>query len=307
MYQLSATSPGDPNVPNEDWHMVTPDLVVVCDGATVRTETGCRHGAAWYASRLGMLVAEWIALNPDMSLRLALRAAISDVCGRHGYTCNLDHPGTPSAGIAVVHRHQEMLRYLVLGDVSIVIDTTSGPMVISDQRVSATASAERAEADVWPIGTDQKAAALLKMKPAELAARNVEGGYWIAAADPSAAEHAITGEIPFAEARRFAVLTDGAMRYSDLFNMGDLSSVLDVAPDRLIRLVRNAEDHDPLGIRYPRNKRHDDATAVLAQPLRASGQREELSDEERAFAAEQFLARINHPSVMGDGMSLRSV
>lgn len=303
MIYSAVTSPGDPSVPNEDWYLATPELVVVCDGATVRTETGCRHGAAWYASRLGMAMADWTGF---LDLQESLGRAIEDVAGMHS-ACDLEHPGTPSAGIAVVHVTEGLLRYLVLGDVTIAIDTTTGPVVITDQRVSATASVERAEADVWPIGTPQKAAALLKMKPVELAARNVDDGYWIAAADPSAAEHAITGEIPFAEARRFAVLTDGAMRYSDLFNMGDLSSVLDIAPDRLIRLVRNAEDHDPLGIRYPRNKRHDDATAVLAQPLRASGQREELSDEERAFAAGQFLARINHPSVMGDGMSLRSV
>lgn len=300
MYLLSATSPGDPDVPNEDWHVVTPDLVVVCDGATVRTETGCTHGAAWYARRLGMEMMDWIELSPSVSLEEALHGAITDVSGRHVYTCDLKHPGTPSAGIAVVHISDDRLRYLVLGDVSIVIDTTSGPMVVSDQRVSATASAERAEADIWPIGSDQKAAALLKMKPAELAARNVDGGYWIAAADPSAAEHSITGEVPFDEVKRFAVLTDGAARYVDLFGMGQWSAILDIAPHRLIEMVRNVENHDPLGIRYPRNKRHDDATMVYAQPLRAPEERELASDEERAFAAQQFLVRVNHPSIMGE-------
>lgn len=303
MIHLSATSPGDPEVPNEDWYVVTPDLVVVCDGATVRTETGCRHGAAWYASSLGIAMTDWTGA---LSLQESLERAIGDVADMHA-GCDLSHPGTPSAGIAVVHHYRDLLRYLVLGDVSIVVDTTAGPVVVSDQRVSATASAERAEADVWPIGSAQKAAALLKMKPAELAARNVEGGYWIAAADPSAAEHAVTGEVLFDEVKRFAVLTDGAARYVDLFGMGQWSSILDIAPHRLIELVRNAENHDPLGIRYPRNKRHDDATMVYAQPAKTPEPREELSDEERAFAAEQFLARINHPSVMGDGMLLRSV
>ncbi len=45
--------PGDPGTPNEDWVAVTSDLVVVLDGATVRTETGCVHGAAWYTGELG--------------------------------------------------------------------------------------------------------------------------------------------------------------------------------------------------------------------------------------------------------------
>jgi len=58
---------------------------------------------------------------------------------------------------------------------------------------SETAPAERAEVDRHLIGTPEKAAALIPMKRAELAARNVEGGYWIAAAEPSAADHARTG------------------------------------------------------------------------------------------------------------------
>ena len=34
-------------------------------------------------------------------------------------------------------------------------------------------------------------------------------------------------------------------------------------PDGLIQQVRTAEDSDPAGVRWPRNKVHDDATAVL--------------------------------------------
>jgi len=53
MIFTGATVAGDPAIPNEDWTAVTPDLVVMLDGATVRTETGCIHGAAWYARKLG--------------------------------------------------------------------------------------------------------------------------------------------------------------------------------------------------------------------------------------------------------------
>ena len=36
----------------------------------------------------------------------------------------------------------------------------------------------------------------MRMKQAELTARNVAGGYWLAAADPAIVAHAITGDVP---------------------------------------------------------------------------------------------------------------
>jgi hypothetical protein len=48
--------------------------------------------------------------------------------------------------------------------------------------VDKTARAEREEADRHPFGSAEKQAALLRMKHAELAARNQPGGYWVAAA-----------------------------------------------------------------------------------------------------------------------------
>jgi hypothetical protein len=47
---------------------------------------------------------------------------------------------------------------------------------VVDPRVERTAKAERAEVDRHLIGTPEKAAALIPMKRAELAARNITGG-----------------------------------------------------------------------------------------------------------------------------------
>lgn len=160
------------------------------------------------------------------------------------------------------------LEYLVLGDVTVLIDTADGIQVITDDRVDKTARAEREEADRHPFGSAGKQAALLRMKHAELAARNQPGGYWVAAADPFAAQHAITGEIPLDNVRRVAVLTDGAARLVVLFGLLDWPDVLDVleqsGPTELIRRVRAIEGADPSCMKWARNKRSDDATAVYA-------------------------------------------
>lgn len=306
MNYTTASTPGNPETPSEDWLAVTSDLVVVLDGATIRTETGCKHGAVWYVRELGSAILRWAtSTDPKYPLRQVLKYAIEDVNARH-FDCDLLHPGTPSAAVGIVHLDEDCLRYLVLGDVSVALETDSsspGIIAVSDPRVSLTAARERTEVDKWPIGSAEKDAALIPMKHAELAARNVEDGYWIAASDPAAAEHAITGEIPLGHVRRFAVLTDGAARFVDPFRLGDWTSMLDVldgcGPQRLIDLVRSVEGHDPFGLAYPRNKRHDDASIVYAKLDEAPVKPELFSAEERQLVAAQFLARVNAPEVTG--------
>jgi hypothetical protein len=270
MYFTGSTTPGKLNGLNEDWASVTSDLALVLDGATVRTETGCKHGVTWYARKLGAgLIAE--AASKSHPLKDVLSAAIQGVAELHP-ECDLSHPGTPSAAIGLVRSEGDFLTYAVLGDISVVVDTGDDIRVFSDDRVSRTAAEERADADKYPIGAPEKSEALVRMKHAELAARNRVGGYWIAAADPTVAEHALVGEIAFSEVRRFAILSDGAARIVDLFGVLDWKAVLDAletdGPADLIRRVREIESSDPLGEIYRRNKASDDATAIFAAVAR---------------------------------------
>lgn len=96
--------------------------------------------------------------------------------------------------------------------------------------------------------------------------RNVPGGYWVAAADPDAATHAVIRTIPREMIRRAAVLSDGAAAFVD-YGLADWGEVLDIlqhaGPAELIRRIRKAEASDPLGERWPRYKTSDDATAAL--------------------------------------------
>ncbi len=61
------------------------------------------------------------------------------------------------------------------------------------------------------------------------------------------------------------LLSDGATRLVDRFGLADWTDVLDVlasGPDELIRRVREAENSDPDGQRWPRGKARDDATVL---------------------------------------------
>ncbi len=266
--RVSAFSdPADDNGANEDYVSAAPGLVVVLDGATVRTETGCSHGAAWYANHLGSALST-LASDRRVSLSTALRTAIQHVANQHG-ECDLNHPGTPSAAVAVLRINGDTLEYLLLGDITIVIDSTDGLHVVVDDRVDATARGEREGADRYPIGSPEKQSALLRMKHAELAVRNQPGGYWVAAADPNVVTQALTGQVVLSELKRAAVLTDGAARIVAMFNLLDWPELLDLlsktGPDEVVRRIRAVEAADPDGHRWPRNKRSDDATIVYAR------------------------------------------
>ncbi|SFW11854.1 protein phosphatase 2C domain-containing protein [Amycolatopsis australiensis] len=266
MFFSGTTVPGGASE-NEDWLAATPDLIVVLDGATVRTETGCHHGPAWYTRKLGAAI---IASAADRNLTLSqvLANAIVEVAKLHPQ-CDLKRPGAPSAGAAIVRQDGNILRYIALGDVSIVLKTDADVEVVSDERVSATARAERAEADRYLIGEPEKAAALVRMKEAELAAQNQEGGYWIAAANPAAVEHALVGQLDIATITQIAVLSDGAARLVKDFKLASWDEVIELlassGPHQLIKRVREVEEDDPLGEKYRRNKKSDDATAVYAR------------------------------------------
>lgn len=269
MRYATATEPGSPNAENEDWHYANHGLMVVLDGATVRTETGCVHGVAWYAGHLGNHLAR-LGMDRDLKLGPILSTAIALTADDHR-GCDLSHPGTPSAAVAIVRTRGPVLEYLVLGDTTVIVETVTETQVLTDDRVDSTAVAERAEANRFPIGSPEKRTALVRMKQAELAVRNQPGGYWVAAADPTVAEHAMIGDFALSEVRRAAALTDGALRVVSMFELLTWQGLLDVlaadGPTEVIRRVRAQESADPSGSRWPRNKAQDDATIALVCTL----------------------------------------
>lgn len=263
----AVTDPGNPAKSNEDNLQAGAHFAAVIDGATARLQTGCYEGVAWYSAMLGSRLAFHSYTAP--TLADALAAAIRDVSGLHDPRCDLNHPGTPSAVLAAI-RHQpgsDDLEWLLLGDCTLSIDATDG-LHVERMPHEHVAAAERAEANQYPIGDPRKDEVLKRMKKGEHAARNVEGGFWVAAADPSVVNHAHTGSIPIETVGRALLLTDGAARLVDVFDKASHTDLVDIArsegPQAIIRRVRSIEEADPTGTRHPRNKKSDDATALLA-------------------------------------------
>lgn len=280
MHIATATDPGTPGRPNEDFAATafpaagSGGALVVLDGVTPHPQgTGCGHGVPWYTARLGGALLELSALRPDLTLGQGLAGAIERTARSHAATCDLYHAHTPQATVVAVRWNADEIEYLVLSDSTLLIEEVSGEVraVVDDRlaRLPEPVPALRAALRALPPGAPERAGVLARYVRAVESLRNAEGGFFTAAADPSVARRAVTGRLPRSRIRSVAALTDGAARLVDVFGTHDWPSALALlhtaGPQALIDRVRAAEAADPDGTRFPRGKRHDDATAVLAR------------------------------------------
>ncbi|MFC4012989.1 integrase [Nonomuraea purpurea] len=267
-----ATQAASADRANEDFAGAIPGGVVVLDGAGYppELETGCRHSVAWYARTLGATLLSTLGTE-DGSLNDALAQSIKAVASLHSSTCDLAHPGSPSATVVALRRTNTALEWLVLSDSVLVLDMsdTPEPIVITDERLDDVAADLRTHITYHPSPSMADGKERHQFQEALLQRRNKQGGYWVASADPLAAEHALTGSVPINSVKAAALLSDGASRLVDLFQLATWRQLMDILatgdPDELINQIREAERTDPDGSRWPRSKAHDDATVLYCR------------------------------------------
>ncbi|MEU6036941.1 protein phosphatase 2C domain-containing protein [Actinomadura sp. NPDC047616] len=268
MRVLLASEPGNPERDNEDFAAAAPGLVSVVDGAGAPAglASGCSHSVSWYAHNLGGLLVG-TAVDPSVTLAEALAVSIERVNALHGDACDLRHPGSPSATVALARAHADRLEYLVLSDSVLVLDQADGePVVISDDRLGEVYRKVNDAGERPPLGTQEHAADMRNRVERLAAYRNQPGGFWVASTKPEAADEALVGTVPLDDLDAVAVLSDGATRLVDRFGLMSWRDLLAVlrkeGPAELIARTREAEASDPDGARWPRGKASDDASAV---------------------------------------------
>ncbi|MFF0780689.1 integrase [Streptomyces sp. NPDC003720] len=263
-----ASQPADPGRENEDFAAASFGAAVLLDGAGVAgAETGCVHGIAWFSSTLGGLLLSEIASRPARPLADCLADSIRAVRSLHVDTCDLDYRASPTSTVVAVRVDAGALEYLVLGDSTLLLAETDGsPAAITDQRLDGVGQRLRGPVDALPTGSAEHSAALAEYRDALTGLRNRPGGFWIAGPDPQAAEHALTGTVPLDSLASVTLLSDGATRLVDTFELADWKDALGLlnssGPDGLIGRVRAAEAGDSDGRRWPRGKACDDATVL---------------------------------------------
>ncbi|MGW5304558.1 integrase [Streptomyces griseoluteus] len=263
-----ATQPADPERENEDFAAVATGAAVLLDGAGVGgVETGCTHGVAWFSGTLGALLLRSIAARPSRSLAECLGDSIGVVRSLHEDSCDLAYRASPTSTVVAARVGGGALEYLVLGDSTLLLaDGDGGTEVVTDRRLDVVGKRLRGPVDALPTGSPEHSAALAEYRDALTGLRNQPDGFWIAGPDPRAAENALTGTVPLDSLVSVTLMSDGATRLVDRFELAEWRGALAVlnsdGPSELIRRVREAEGEDPDGRRWPRGKARDDATAL---------------------------------------------
>jgi hypothetical protein len=255
--------------PNEDFVAASLSVAVVLDGlsAPPALGTGCVHGTPWYVAQLGTQVVSAATTACDEPLTDLVASAIRRVADSHAHSCDLEHPGTPSSSLAVVREHDQHVEFLLLFDSVILLDGPSGLTVLTDRRVDAFAQQEHLATREHPIGSPAHQERVQELVAAQRRHRNQPNGYWVAGAKPAAAYQAVTGSRPLDQVSRAALLSDGTSCLVDLYAVVEWPELLvnmqQHGPAYVISRVREVEDADPIGTRWPRYKRSDDATAAF--------------------------------------------
>jgi hypothetical protein len=250
----TASLPGSVTVPNEDWYTASATFAVVLDGVTCVPDDGCVHGSAWYAATLG---AELTAAlhSPALTLDLLLEAAIARVAETHQGTCDLSNPLTPGAQVAIVRETGPRIEYLVLGDAAVAWQAGADDVqVVCDDRV-----------DRLPNPPAPVLVGGVRRYPSKYVAtvRNRPGGFYVAAADPSAARQGLTGSIAAVPGLRIMLCSDGLTRLIERFGWSWQDLMDHGIQQGVPSLVDRVREYEQAGAEPgTRGKGSDDATGV---------------------------------------------
>lgn len=256
MHVSLAQHPEPPS--GDDRAFVTSNAVIVLDGASAFAARDVP--ASTYAEHLGSTMAALVD-GSDEPLAALLADAIKTTAAALDLT-----PGgrAPSSTVAVVRRRIDAtVDVLVLGDSQVVIPGE----IVRDDRLAPLASVERTAYRTrleHGYGYDDEHRRILAALQAEqLLHRNRPCGYWIAEADPAAAEHAFTRHLAPGEVPWCVLATDGAYKPMEHLGLDDWLTVATADSDDLAVVLRRCqawEATDARGQQLPRAKCHDDKT-----------------------------------------------
>lgn len=253
---------------NEDLIGWEGQLAWVIDGATSLAEhqvTDRPSDALWLVEHLSTGLRSRAQSSDDLAELLA--ESIADVADRAGAEWIGTPEVPPSAAVGIVRFNEMTTDFLVLADVSVVLRTEAGTVEICDERVDTGNEIARMVMQEELERTGDLTAARERVAPMLLERRrtsmNQPEGYWVAALDPDAAVHAVSGT--FERVHEVVLATDGfvrCLRPLGLFRSWEHLLQSGYGLGAIARMVRQRESDDTFCKDFPRWNTHDDLAAA---------------------------------------------
>lgn len=251
---------------DEDRIVTTDHAVIVLDGATAHDPACPRAGT--YVDALSAELRQRVTITSD------LRSALGDAITATAERLSLAPGSSPSSTVAIVRLGATTVDLLVLGDSTVIIGMADGRQcAYTDDRLDRINLPEgeqyRARLAHGAGYDDTHRHLLGSLQSAERRRRNQPDGFWIAEADPSAAQHALIASHPRHLVSWAILATDGAFDILPTLGVGMQSIAQRDSQglrDLLLRCQTWEAATDPDGLVIPRAKRHDDKTIAVIRP-----------------------------------------
>lgn len=247
---------------NQDRYAYGDGWAFVLDGASSFAKTQPEHDGGWYAEQLKESLVWELTANPNDKTPDIVARAIRTASSAHE-----DSESCPTSTISLARWSPKTVEVYVLGDSTSVLIGDDQEEVLTDTRLADMAPSIRAEyRSRLAAGTgfdDRHRQLLQELQAAQALARNQPHGYWIAGAEPEAAHHAATIKRPLSDHMTLVLLTDGAaagIRYGVFHTWIETAGQ---APHEVLAAVREVEESDERGVKWPRSKLSDDKTLVV--------------------------------------------
>lgn len=269
--------PGNPAKPNDDAFCHSETLAAVFDGATGLGEQilPVDSDAAWIARR----GAEGLILHeaPNLSPREILRRAAADAEKQFLELRRRPPAETyeiPFASTMFVSARKNGIEALWFGDCAALVKAPGEPAHIVgdalDKRAAEAARVVRLAAarNLAPAAGVNRAEYLPALRAARNRVNTAEGS-WAFSPDVRCADHAQSLAFAAPHDTRVLLVSDGFLALASDYDRYDAEGLLEAASSKGLRAlyneIREIEDADPEGRKYPRFKKSDDATAVLVK------------------------------------------
>lgn len=179
----------------------------------------------------------------------------------------------PSSSIVLTRWIKDTLEYFILGDCTLIIENNNKLNVIKDDSVTRLDN-KVFEAMDEIMRKEGKTLSEAKKEVNNLIVRNrllknTNEGYWILGFDAEAVDRGLYGKIPFSSDTKLLMASDGFSAITDRYNYIDMENLIHEAQnkglDNLCRKLREIEEDDSSGDKYPRFKKNDDASAIYIE------------------------------------------
>ena len=240
--------------PNEDIFGVEGNIAWIFDGAS-RTNPSEQ-------------VTRDFVLALSAGVRQAILAGEMDLrkIGKHGVDNAIQRLKTdnskipPSAAGLICKIQGNTLRYLVLGDVTMIVRSQNSISIVRDPSSVQREVAFLQEA----IAAQQSLGEVIDQRRSQM---NIEGGYWIWSISKEAVDHAYLSQFAVSPNSWVLLASDGLLRLVDVFRSINHDELMLLAMskgcDFIIDMVRDLERADDDCSSFPRVTVRDDASGLL--------------------------------------------